>query len=65
MNKETFLSLKEGDVVWADGVTYEVISAEGDKRTLRSGLVPHEEINMTPGHFLVPSLLPWHRAEES
>lgn len=61
MKKEMFLSLKTGDAVWAYGATYEVVSAEGENRTLRSCQIPHEEISLTPEHFLVPSLLPWRR----
>jgi hypothetical protein len=61
MTKDNFLSLKTGDVIWAYGVTYEVVSAEGENRTLRSGQIPHQEITLTPEHFLVPSLLLWRR----
>lgn len=64
INRETLLSLTIDDVVWADGVTYMVISAQGDKQTLRSGQVSQEEITITPGHSLIPSLRPWHQAEE-
>jgi hypothetical protein len=59
MKKETFLSLKTGDVVWAYGVAYEVISTQEGKKTLRSCQIPYQEIVLTPEHMLVPSLLPW------
>lgn len=62
MTKENFLSLKTGDVVWVYGVTYEVISAQGERRVLRSSQIPHQEITLTPEHFLVPSLILWRRA---
>jgi len=64
MTKENFLTLKIGDVVWAYGITYEVVSTDDERRTLRSSQIPHEEITLIPEHFLVPSLLLWRRVED-